>query len=224
LICVRQKFDCVDSLIVEILQMKKSKLDPSYYQQLLADQYDLLRHAFESFLVWERFGDLIRDTRVGAAEYPRVHFFQPITLAFVASAFDSFVVNLYKFHDPRSNTLAALLDVGIRAGKIEPDLEKILANRIVAVKAMAAKLNIRTLRNSSVGHYNATVEKRSPLTTVRPEPKEIRRYFKEVEEILNMCGRRARFYQQPLSYDHNEHAISTVASFLTDYISKGAAP
>lgn len=68
--------------------MKKSKLDPSYYQQLLADQYDLLRHAFESFLVWERFGDLIRDTRVGAADYPRVHFFQPITLAFVASALD----------------------------------------------------------------------------------------------------------------------------------------
>lgn len=204
--------------------MKKSKLDPSYYQQLLADQYDLLRHAFESFLVWERFGDLIRDTRVGAAEYPRVHFFQPITLAFVASAFDSFVVNLYKFHDPRSNTLAALLDVGIRAGKIEPELEKILANRIVGVKAMAANLNIRTLRNSSVGHYNATVEKRSPLTTVRPEPKEIRRYFKGVEEVLNICGRRARFYQQPLSYDHNEHAISTVASFLTDYISQGAAP
>jgi hypothetical protein len=171
----RQKFDCVDSLIVEILQMKKAKLDPSCYQQLLADQFDLLRHAFESFLVWERFGDLIRDTRVGAAEYPRVHVFQPITLAFVASAFDSFVVNLYKFHDRRSNTLETLLDVGIRAGKIEPELERILASRIAEVKAMAAKLNIRTLRNSSVGHYNATVEKRSPLTTVRPEPKEIRR-------------------------------------------------
>jgi hypothetical protein len=203
--------------------MKKSKLDPSYYQQLLADQYDLLRHAFESFLVWERFGDLIRDTRVGAADYPRVHFFQPITLAFVASALDSFVVNLYKFHDPHSDTLAALLDVGIRAGKIEPELENILAKRIAAVKAMAAKLNIRTLRNCSVGHYNATVEKRSPLTTVRPEPNGIRRYFEEVGEILNMCARRARFYQHPLHYDHNEHAISTVATFLTGYISKGAA-
>lgn len=204
--------------------MKKSKLDPSYYQQLLADQYDLLRHAFESFLVWERFGDLIRDTRVGAADYPRVYFFQPVTLAFVASAFDSFVVNLYKFHDPRSNTLAALFDVGIRAGKIEPELERILAKRIAEVKTMAAKLNIRTLRNSSVGHYNATAEKRSPLTTVRPEPKEIRHYFVEVAEILNMCARRARFYQQPLSYDHNEESIATLATFLTGYISKGAAP
>jgi hypothetical protein len=204
--------------------MKKSKLDPSYYQRLLADQYDLLRHAFESFLVWERFGDLIRYTRVGAAEYPRVHFFQPITFAFVASAFDSFVVNLYKFPDRRSNTLETLLDVGIRAGKIEPELEGILSDRIAEVKATAAKLNIRTLRNSSVGHYNATVEKRSPLTTVRPEPKEIRQYFEEVGEILNMCGRRARFYQQPLRYDHNEHAIATLASFLTGYISKGSAP
>lgn len=204
--------------------MKKSKLDPSYYQRLVEDQCDLLRHAFESFLVWERFGDLIRDTKIGNADYPRVHFFQPITLAFVASAFDSFVVNLYKFHDRRSNTLETLFDVGIRAGKIEPELERILVKRIADVKAMAAKLNIRTLRNSSVGHYNATVEKRSPLTTVRPEPKEIRQYFEEVGEILKMCGRRARFYQQPLRYDHNEHAIATLASFLTGYISKGSAP
>jgi len=204
--------------------MKNSKLDPSYYQQLLADQYDLLRHAFESFLVWERFGDLIRDTRIGSADYPRVHFFQPITFAFAASAFDSFVVNLYKFHDRRSNTLETLLDVGIRAGKIEPELERILAKRIAEVKTMAAKLNIRTLRNLSVGHYNATVEKRSPLTTVRPQPKEIRHYFEEVGEILDMCARRARFYQRPLSYDHNENSIATLSTFLTGYISKGAAP
>jgi hypothetical protein len=207
-----------------VLLMKNAKLHPSYYQRLVEDQCDLLRHAFESFLVWERFGDLIRETRVGNSDYPRVHFFQPITFALVASAFDSFVVNLYKFHDRRSNSLETLLDVGIRAGKIEPELERILANRIVEVKAMAAKLNIRTLRNSSVGHYNATVEKRSPLTTVRPEPKEIRHYFEEVAEILNMCGRRARFYQQPLRYDHNEESIATLATFLTGYISKGAAP
>ena len=37
--------------------MKKSKLDSSYYRQLLADQYDLLRHAFESFLSSANFSD-----------------------------------------------------------------------------------------------------------------------------------------------------------------------
>jgi hypothetical protein len=143
-----------------LLHMKNSKLDPSYYQRLVEDQCDLLRHAFESFLVWQRFGDLIRETRVGSGNSPRVHFFQPITFAFVASAFDSFVVNLYKFHDPRSNTLETVLDVGIRAGKIDPALEKIVMSRIVEVKAIAARMNIRKLRNSSVGHYSATAEKR----------------------------------------------------------------
>lgn len=213
--------DCADSVMHDVSWMKKSKLDPSYYQCLVEDQYDLLRHAFESFLVWERFGDLIRDIRTGDVEYPRVHFFQPITLAFVASAFDSFVLNLYKFHDPHSNTLETLLDVGIRAGTIEPGSERILAKRITHVKALAADLNIRTLRNSTVGHYNATVEKRSPLTTVRPKPKKIRQYIKEVAEILSMCARRARFYQQPLRYDHNEHAILTLSGLLSGYITMG---
>jgi hypothetical protein len=207
-----------------VLHMKNSKLDPSYYQRLVEDQCDLLRHAFESFLVWERFGDLIRETRIGSADYPRVHFSQPITLAFVASAFDSFVVNLYKFHDRRSNTLETLLDVGIRAGKIDPALKRIVINRITEVKAIAGSLNIHKLRNSSVGHYNATAEKRSPLTTVKPEPKEIRHYFEKVADILELCARRARFYQQPRRYNHEEHSIASLATFLTDYIAKDAAP
>lgn len=204
--------------------MRRRKLDPSYYQRLVEDQCNLLRHAFESFLVWERFGDLIRDTRATDAEYPRVYYFQPVTFAFVASAFDSFVINLYKFQDPHSNTLETLLELGIRGGKIEPGIETILHEKIAEVKVLTAKLNIRKLRNSYVGHYNAMQGKRSPLTTVRPEPKEIRHYFERIATILKICSRRARFRQQPLSYDHNEDAISTLASFLCSYISKGAAP
>jgi len=205
--------------------MKKSKLDPSYYQQLLADQYDLLRHAFESFLVWELFGDLIRDTRVGE---PRtilacISFSLSLSHSWPQLSIPSWSICTNSMiraqrHWRPSSTWES------EPAKSNLEVERILANRIAGVKAMAVKLNIRKLRNSSVGHYNATVEKRSPLTTVSPEPKEIRHYFEEVGEILNMCARRARFYQHPLHYDQNEHAISTLVGFLTGYISKGAAP
>lgn len=82
---------------------KSANISGSAFVTLLQDHFDLLRRAYESFLVWECFCELPLTVHSGDPEYPRVRFFSPLIVANVSAAFDSFVINLYKFYDGQSN-------------------------------------------------------------------------------------------------------------------------
>lgn len=200
------------------MKKKSDKIHGSFFQKLVEDHCDTLQQAFRSFLVWESFTDLVHNTRQGSASYPRVFFFQPLTLSFVDAAFDSFVVNLYKFHDNRSHELETLVDVGVTQGAIESWLEPRLRQMIGTAVSFAAKKEIDALRNRKVGHYDLTADYRSTLTTVHPTPKELREYFSILGEILKECAMRARFGVSPHHYDQGEDHIKDTASILIKFI------
>lgn len=197
---------------------KSQKISGDWFQALTEDHCSILKRAFESYLIWESFGDLIRDVRRGHLEYPRVFFFQPFTLAVVGAAFDSFIINLYKFHDNRSYELETLVDVGVKHGGIEPSLGLKLNAQIKDAASFAAKKNIDSLRNRSIGHYDAMAERRSALTTVHPTSKEIRDYFEKLGAILRVCAAHARFHRLPLQYNQSEKGIRDISKIFTQYI------
>jgi hypothetical protein len=199
-------------------QKKSDKISGSAFQALTTDHCSILKQAFESYLVWECFGDLIRKVQKGSEEYPRVFFFQPLTLAFVNAAFDSFIVNLYKFYDNRSHELETLVQVGVKHGCIEPWLESSLREKIKDAASFAAKKNIEMLRNRNVGHYVMTALPRSALTTIHPTKEEIRDYFERLATILETCASRARFDHSPLRHDQFEKRIRDTAEIVIRFV------
>jgi hypothetical protein len=169
---------------------KSTNISGSAYVILLQDHFELLRRAYESFLVWECFSELLFRVHRSEPEYPRVHFFSPLIVATVSAAFDSFVINLYKFYDRQSDMLGNLVDAGVKHGRISLYLETRIRKKIKEAGAFAANKHIKSLRNRSVGHYRVTNEERgrSPLTAIDPTPKEIRDYFVKIGEILQLCA------------------------------------
>ena len=205
--------------------MKRSdRIDASVFQRLVEDHCSILRRAFESYLIWEAFGDLIRNVHRGDSEYPRVFFFQPLTLTWVNAAFDSFVTNLYKFHDTRSDELNTLVDLGVRYGRIDPALERRLRVQIRTARSFAARKHIHSLRNRQIGHYDVTADERSALTTLQPTKEEIREYFQQLAEIIKTCAAHARFRHLPLVYDQLEKQMRDCAEMVTSYICGRKAP
>lgn len=199
---------------------KSGRIRVNAFQRLTEDHCSLLRRAFESYLIWEYFGDLIRDVHRGDAEYPRLFFFQPLTLAFVNAAFDSFIVTLYKFYDRGSLELETLVDVGVKHGRIEPLLASSLKKQIEEAASSAPRKSIGSLRKRNVAHYDRTAEERSALTTIEPTKKEIRDYFKKLAAILQTCASRARFNHSPPAYDQFEKQIRNTAKMIMRYVSE----
>lgn len=206
------------------MNKKTKKISATAFQRLTEDHCSILRRAFESYLVWEKLGDLIRDVHRGDAEYPRVLFFQPLTLACVNAAFDSFVINLYKFQDNRSHELHTLVDIGVKYGRIERALERRLRAQIRSTASFAAKKHIDSLRNRQVGHYDVLADERSSLTTIQPTKEEICDYFKQLAGILQSCATLARFRHSPLLYDQFEKRIDDTAEMITRYVRGLKAP
>ena len=194
------------------------------YVVLLQDHCELLRSAYESFLIWEAFGDLLRGTHRGDAEYPRIRFFTRLVYPLVSSAFDSFVINLYKFYDHRSDELKTLVDVGIRRGRISQPLEKRIRAKIEEASVFAVRTNIHVLRNQHVGHYNSLIRKRSSLTTIHPTPKELRDYFARLAEVLQLCVRDAPLSHSPPRYNVFERDIVAQTRMVIQYLSGSKAP
>jgi hypothetical protein len=207
----------VTALIDPRKKKKSDKISGAAFQTLTADHCSILKQAFESYLVWECFGDLIRKVQKGNEEYPRVFLFQPLTLAFVNAAFDSFIVNLYKFHDNRSHELETLVQVGAKHGRIEPRLESILRKQIEDAGSFATK-HIEMLRNRNVGHYDMTAVPRSALTTVHPTKEEILDHFKRLATILESCASCARFDSSPLRHDQFETRIRDTAEIVMRFV------
>lgn len=203
---------------------KSAAIPESFYVGLLQDHCDLLRSAYESFLIWEAFGDLLRETHKGNAEYPRIRFFTKLVYPIVSSAFDSFVINLYKFYDHRSDELNTLVDVGVKRGRISESLEKRIRAKIEKASAFAVKTNIHELRNRHVGHYNSLIRKRSSLTTIHPTPKELRDYFARLAEVLHLCVRDAPLSHSPPRYDAFERDIVVQTKMVVQYLSGLKAP
>lgn len=202
------------------MKRKSDKISGDAFQRLTEDHCAILRRAFESYLIWERFGDLIRDVHRRDAQYPGVFFFQPLTLAFVSAAFDSFIVNLYKFHDKGSLELKTLVEVGVKHGRIEPWLAASLLKQIEEAGSLAVRKSIDLLRKRNVGHYDRTAKERSALTTADPTKKEIRDYFKNLAAILQACASRARFNHVPPAYDQFEKQIRETAKMIIRYVSE----
>jgi hypothetical protein len=196
----------------------------SAYVILLQDHFELLRRAYESFLVWEYFGELLFSVHRSELEYPRVHFFSPLLVACVSAAFDSFVINLYKFYDNRSDTLGTLVDAGVKRGRISRDLETRIRDKIRDAGAFAANKHIKSLRNRNVGHYQVTNEERSPLTTIDPTPNEIRDYFARIGEILQLCASQAPLSHSPFQYNQFERRITDTARMVMSYFRGERAP
>jgi hypothetical protein len=200
------------------------KIPGSAYVRLLEDHCDLLRSAYESFLLWETFGDLLRDTRKGDVEYPRIRFFTTLLYSVISSAFDSFVINLYKFYDRRSDALNTLVDTGIKRGRISQPLERRIRAKIERASEFAVRSDISSLRNQHVGHYNSLIRKRSSLTTVHPTPNELRDYFAKLAEILQLCVRDAPLSRSPFRYNHFEKDITAQVGMLVRYLSGSKVP
>lgn len=203
---------------------KSGNISGSAYVILLQDHFELLRRAYESFLVWECFGELLFRVHRTEPEYPRVHFFSPLVLASVSAAFDSFVINLHKFYDKQSHKLETLVDVGVRRSRIPPYLEKRIRGKIKDAGAFAANKHIKSLRNRTAGHYQVTNEKRSSLTTIDPTPNEIRDYFARIGAILQLCVSQAPLSHSPLQYDQFERRITDTARMVTCYFRGEKAP
>lgn len=206
------------------LVKRSDRIDASAFQRLAEDHCSILRRAFESYLIWEAFGDLIRNVHRGDSEYPRVFFFQPFTLACVNAAFDSFVTNLYKFHDKISDELNTLVDLGVRYGRVDPELERRLRAQIRTARSFAVKKHIHSLRNRQIGHYDVTADERSSLTTLQPTKEEIREYFQQLAEILKTCAAHTRFRHLPLVYNQLEKRMRDSAEMVTSYIRGRKAP
>ena len=204
---------------------KSTNISGSAYVILLQDHFEVLRRAYESFLVWEYFSELLFGVHRGEPEYPRVHFFSPLLIANVSAAFDSFVINLYKFHDKQSHTLDNLVDVGVKRGRISLYLETRIRKKIKDAGAFAANKDIKSLRNRSVGHYRVTNEERSrsPLTAVDPTPNEIRDYFVKISEILQLCASQAPLSHSPFQYNQFERRITDTARMVMSYFRGGRA-
>jgi hypothetical protein len=202
------------------MKRKSDKISGHAFQRLTEDHCAILRRAFESYLIWEYFGDLIRDVHRGDAQYSRVFFFQPLTLAFVSAAFDSFIVNLYKFYDRGSLELETLIDVGVKHGRLQPWLASSLKKQIEEAASFAAMKSIGSLRKRNVAHYDRTAEERSALTTIDPTKKEILDYFKKLAAILQICASRARFNHSPPAYDQFEKRIRDTAKMIIHYVSE----
>src|SRR6266446_6246365 len=190
---------------------KSRNISGSAYIILLQDHFQLLRRAYESFLVWESFGELLFRVHRGEPEYPRVHFFSPLIVANVSAAFDSFVINLYKFYYKQSHKLETLVDVGVKRGRIPPYLAARIRDKINDAGTFAANKHIRSLRNRNVGHYQITNKQRSPLTTIDPTPNEIRDYFAKIGEILQICASQAPLSHSPFEYNRFEQRITNTA-------------
>jgi hypothetical protein len=205
---------------------KSGDIGGSAYVVLLQDHFDLLRRAYESFLVWECFGELLFSVHRSEPEYPRVHFFSPLLVANVSAAFDSFVINLYKFYDNQSHTLGTLVDVGVKRGRIPPNLEIRIRDKIKDAGSFAANKHIGLLRNRSVGHYRVTNEERSrsPLTTIDPTPNEIRDYFARLGEILQLCASQAPLSHSPFHFNQFERQITDTAQMVMSYFRGAKAP
>ena len=205
---------------------KSADVSGSAYVILLQDHFDLFRRAYESFLVWEHFGELLFSVHRSEPEYPRVHFFSPLLRTSVSAARDSFVINLYKFYDNRSHTLETLVDVGVKRGRISRLLESRIRSKIEDAGAFAAHKHIKSLRNRNVGHYQVTNEERSrsPLTTINPTPNEIRDYFARIGEILQLCASQAPLSHSPFHYNQFERQIIDTAGMITRYIRGEKAP
>lgn len=203
---------------------KTAKVSDDKYTSLLEDHFELLRNAYESFLIWECFGELLFRLRPSEPEYPRVHFFSPFIVATVSAAFDSFVINLYKFYDDRSHELETLVNVGVSCAAIPSYLETRIRAKIRNTGAVAARENIHSLRNRTVGHYRVTNEERSPFTTVEPSPDELRDYFRRIGEILELCTARGRFSSSSRRYDGSERQITDTAGMVIGYFRSGKAP
>jgi hypothetical protein len=203
---------------------KVKNIDGSAYVILLQDHFALLKRAYESFLVWECFSELLWGVHRGEPEYPRVHFFSPLLVANVSAAFDSFVINLYKFYDDQSHTLDNLVDVGVKRGRISLHLEPRIRTKINDAGTFAANKHIHSLRNRSVGHYRVTNEERSALTAINPTPKEIRDYFEKIGEILQLCATEAPLRNSPSEYNQFEQRITNTAGMVTCYFRGQKAP
>lgn len=206
---------------------KRKSIGGSAYVILLQDHFELLRRAYESFLVWECFSELLWGVHRGSPEYPRVHFFSPLLVANVSAAFDSFVINLYKFYDKKqSHTLDDLVDAGVKRGRISLYLEARIRKKIKDAGAFAANKHIKSLRNRSVGHYRFTNEERSrsPLTAIDPTPSEIRIYFAKISEILQLCAREAPLSHSPIRYNQLEQRILDTAGMVICYFRGEKAP
>lgn len=194
------------------------------YVSLLEDHFELLRHAYESFLIWECFNELLFRLRASDPQYPRVHFFSPLIAATVSAAFDSFVINLYKFYDKQSHKLETLVDVGVKRAAIPPCLETHIRDKIRSSGAGAASKNIRSLRNRTVGHYRVSNDERSPLTAVDPTPHELREHFGRIAEILELCTAHGRFSGSSRPYNGSERQITDTAGMVMRYFRGEKAP
>jgi hypothetical protein len=153
-------------------------------------------------------------------------FFSPLITAIVSDAFDSFVINLYKFYDTQSNKLETLVDVGVKRGRISVSLETRTRKKIKEAGTFAANKHIKSLRNRSVGHYRVTNEERgrSPLTAIDPTPEEIRDYFVKISEILQLCTSQAPLSQSPLQYNQLKRQITDTARMVMSYLRGEKAP
>ena len=205
------------------MKKKSGKIGGTAFQKLTRDHCSILKQAFESFLVWECFGDLIRDVHRGSKEYPRVFFFQPLMLAVVSAAFDSFIVNLHKFHEKRSQKLEILIEVGEKHGGIEPSLATTLKTQIKNAMLLADTIDLKSLRNN-VGHYNMGTNERSVLTTSDPTNTEYRDYFERLAAILKTCVSRARFNHSPARYNQIEKRIRETSEMFIRFVRGEKAP
>lgn len=203
---------------------KKNKISGSAYIILLQDHFEILRRAYESYLVLESFSGLLSDVHREDAEYPRVRFFTDLILATVSAAFDSYVINLHKFYDSRSHCLEHLVDVGVEHEAIPPWLETIVRKKIKKAAACAANKHIQLLRNRNVGHYRITNQEHSPLTTIDPRPEEVRDYFARIGEILKLCADHAPLSNSPLRYNQFERQITATAGMAIRYFRGEKAP
>lgn len=203
---------------------KSTSISGNAFVILLQDHFELLRRAYESFLVWECFSELLFRVHRSEPEYPRVHFFSPLIVASVSGAFDSFVINLHKFYDKQSHRLETLVDAGVRRGRIPPYLEKRIRGKIKDAGDFAANKHIKSLRNRTVGHYQVTNEKRSPLTAIDPTPNEIRDYFVRIGAILQLCASQAPLAHSQFRYNQFERRITDTARMVTCYFRGEKAP
>ena len=203
---------------------KSRKISGGAYTILLQDHFELLRRAYESYLVLESFGGLLVNVHQGDPEYPRVYFFTNLIFATASAAFDSYVINLHKFFDRQSHDLESLVDVGVKRGALPPWLEAIIREKIKNAASSAANKHIDSLRNRNVGHYQISNQEHSPLTNVNPTSEEVREYFARIGEILKLCADHAPLPNSPFRYNQFEPQITDTAKMAIGYFRGEKAP
>src|SRR5262245_40084057 len=85
----------------------------------------------------------------------RLRRFKPFLVAISGASFNSFIVDLYKFHDPRSQHLGKLVQLGVDEGVINAREAARLRKQTERNAKFAPRL--KDLRNRRVGHNDMSV-------------------------------------------------------------------